>query len=338
MAHNRVLFIGNFLSRTRGTLSPTEKIASGLSTSECQIDLVSRKEHAALRFIEVIWKLIAFKGRLVHIDVYSGWSFIMTEVCCLISRLRGDKVIVTLHGGRLPDFTDANSGRVLRVLRNVSKVFTPSLMLKQYFTTKGIEAEHIPNGIDLSVFPFSQRSSLEAKILWVRAFSEIYQPELAVKVLWLVKRLFPDASLTMIGPDNGLLYKVRELIQELKLEDSVYILGPVSNSSLSSFYHSHSVFLNTTMYESFGIAVMEAAASGTPIVSTSVGELPLLWRNDEELLLVEKNAEKLANAVTRVLSDTALARKLKGNARLKAEMYEWNIIRDRWLNSIIRCG
>jgi glycosyltransferase involved in cell wall biosynthesis len=76
---------------------------------------------------------------------------------------------------------------------------------------------------------------------------------------------------------------------------------------------------------------MEAAASGLPIVTTSVGELAYLWKDGENALLVQKNdPEQMAAAIKRVLKDPELAAQLSVNARAKAENYDWSMILPRW--------
>jgi SAM-dependent methyltransferase len=86
----------------------------------------------------------------------------------------------------------------------------------------------------------------------------------------LLKKNFPQISLTMIGPDKGILNEILLMIKELGLESNIKIIGPISNQELFKYYQSHSVYLNTTSYESFGVALVEAAACGIPIVSTNV--------------------------------------------------------------------
>jgi glycosyltransferase involved in cell wall biosynthesis len=71
------------------------------------------------------------------------------------------------------------------------------------------------------------------------------------------------------------------------LLEKITFTGPINNTELPAYYSSHSVFLNTTSYESFGMAVLEAAACGIPTVSTPVGEIPLLWKAGEEIMLTD---------------------------------------------------
>ena len=93
----------------------------------------------------------------------------------------------------------------------------------------------------------------------------------------------------------------------------------------------YDIFLNTTNYESFGVSVMEAAASGMCLVTTNVGELSYLWQDGNDALIVPPDdPEAMAAAVQRILTEPGLAEKLSRNARKKAEEFAWSIILPQW--------
>ncbi len=330
---NRVLFIGSFLSKTRGTIGISEKLFHTLNSDEININLSSTKESKCQRILEIILSCFTFSGRVVHIDIFSGQAFRIAEIAGAISRYREKIMICTLHGGKLPEFYQQNPKRVERLLREADRILTPSLYLRQFFQEKGFTVDYLPNSIELGRFPYAVDRSKQAKLLWVRAFSPIYQPALAVETLYHVRKQFPAATLTMVGPDKGELHRVKDLIKALHLEEAVEVTGPVPNESLHEYYHSHSVFLNTTSYESFGVAVMEAAACGIPIVSTKVGEIPYLWNNGVDILLADiPDAEIFAQLTVRILSDRSLAQSLSVNARKRSENFDWELIKQKWLD------
>ena len=329
---NKILFVGNFLSKKRGTLNPSELIAARLKKEGFAIQMASRCENLYFRAIDIVIRSAFFNYQIIHIDVFSGRAFRFAEVSSLIARFRKKKIILTLHGGMLPLFFEENSLRVENLFRRTNRISTPSLYLKSYFEKINQNIIYLPNPIDLSRFPFSIELTKSPKLLWVRAFSKIYKPELAVKVLSVVRSFFPMATLTMVGPDKGGLGEIYSLIDELQLNAFVSIQGPIRNEDLYKYYHSHRVFLNTTSFESFGVAVMEAAACGIPIVSTCVGEIPFLWKDEEEILMVEKqDAMLFAEQVIRILTDDNLAEKLSRNARQKAEQYDWGCLLPKWI-------
>jgi glycosyltransferase involved in cell wall biosynthesis len=87
---------------------------------------------------------------------------------------------------------------------------------------------------------------------------------------------------------------------------------------------------------------MEAAACGLCIVSTNVGELPLLWQDGHDALLVQPDdSTAMAAAARRILREPGVAERLSRNARAKAEQFDWSVILPLWervLNNVACSG
>ena len=196
--------------------------------------------------------------------------------------------------------------------------------------------KYLPNPFFNERFVFDRSNVKKRSILWVRAFTGIYNPDLAVKTLSEVINIYPDATLTMVGPDMGLLVETEKLIEQLRLTNAVKITGPVPNSKLASYYQTHEVLINTTSFESFGVALMEAASCGVPIVSTNVGEIPFLWKDGTNILLTDGfEAQQMAAHVIRLFKDEALARTLPENARRNAQNFSWDNIESGWKEALM---
>ena len=323
--------VGSFLSGRSGTHSISEKLALYLNDADLILRLVSFRYNKLLRILDIAIVSLLGKYDKIHIDTFSGPAFKITSVALTIARWRKKKVILTLRGGKLPDFYNDSPGHVKGILLRADYIQTPSLYLKEFFKNQGVLANYLPNFIDLERFPYSRENIKPQSILWVRAFTEIYNPGLAINALYEVRRRYPDATLTMIGPDKGLLAESKKLINKLGLNSSVTITGPVPNELLYTYYQSHEVFINTTSYESFGVAVLEAAACGIPVVSSKVGEIPFLWVNEEDMLIVDSLDEsKFANEILRLFANNNLANKISTNARKKAENFDMRLILGEW--------
>ncbi len=326
------LFIGNYFSHLRGTQPVMERVAIKLRADGIKISLSSKKIFWLWRVIDH-FKYIFFKSySIAFVDVFSDRSFMLAEWAVFWLRIRKKKIVLTLRGGKLSEFDARQKERVNKLFRKADQIQTPSLFLQNYFKEE-IEISYLPNPIDIELFSFVKKGSPSTcKLLWVRAFTEIYNPHVAVLVLQKVLLEFPEATLTMVGPDKGLMNKTIDLIKELNLVEKINIVGPVSNDKLSSYYQSHDVYLNTTSYESFGVAVVEAASCGIPIVSFNVGEIPFLWNDRENILLADfGDVDGMADAVNAILADSSLVEKLSRNAREKAEVFQWNNIRPEWI-------
>jgi glycosyltransferase involved in cell wall biosynthesis len=329
----KVLFAGNYLSRSKGSLGVSEQIALALPKKLFNVRLTSRMQNQLIRLLDITLVCLGSSYKKMQIDIYSGPAFIIAEVASFVAKAKGIKPILTLHGGMLPEFYQKNEKRIKRVFNRAAYIQTPSLYLKDFFQKQGILISYLPNPIHLETFPYSRKNLKRHSLLWVRAFTPIYNPDLAVKALFEVKKKYPDANLTMIGPDKGLLAKTILLINELELNSSITIIGPVKNDELYKYYQSHEVFLNTTSFESFGVAVVEAAACGIPVVSTKVGEMPYLWQHEENMLQVDNfEAKAFAEEIIKLFKSKELAGKISKNARAKAESFDWEKIKSKWID------
>lgn len=331
-----VLFVGNFLSGKSGSLGVSEQIAAHLKEDDrFRILLSSSRANKYFRFLEIVSACASAAYDMLHIDVYSGNSFTFAKVAASIARLRKKPFVLTLHGGSLHEFYVGRE-RAFGGLFSGAIVHSPSLFLCQFFVERGFKVDYWPNPIDTTYFPLRNHPVRNRSLLWVRAFSAIYNPVVAVEVLNAVLREYPSASLTMIGPDKGLLKDTIARINQLKLQERVHIPGPVTNAELYKYYNSHEVYINTTSYESFGMSMMEAACCGIPIVSNRVGEVPHLWIEGEEIVMSKVNdVDMLAASVERIFADERFSNSLSANARKKAEQFSWTMMCERWTKFLL---
>lgn len=326
----KVLFIGSHLSGVRGTKGISEKVIPLLEDSITP-RLVSSYENQFLRMLDIIVAVSFYSYEIVHIDVFSGRGFYYARWASFLAKIRKKKIIMTLHGGNLPKIYAQQKMLFNDIFERADILQTPSRFLSCFFKEHGLEISYLPNFICQSQFPFRENNGKPFSILWVRAFSHEYHPEMAIQTVFRLKQKYPKVQMTMVGPDKGTLKDAKELIDKLNLEDHIEIIGSVPNENLHRYFHSHAVFLNTTAYESFGVAVLEAASCGTPIVSTRVGEIPHIWNENEEVLMVNKSSDEMAESVAKIFDSNKLSIKLSKAANKKASKYYWEKIRPQWL-------
>jgi len=329
---SKTLFIGNFLSKHFGTKGAVESLVPYFEKADLSFDLVSNSKNKIIRLIEMIFSTIFYKYDIVHVDVYSGHAINFAFIVSKIAKIRGKKVILNLRGGKLAELYNSKKEKLDKLFSNATIILSPSKFLIQFFQSKNIKVEYLPNSIELENFPYNNNIVNTKSILWVRAFNEIYCPEVVIESFQIVKNKFPDATLTMVGPDKGKLNEIKNMIKTLGLDESIKIVGAVPNNKLFKYYQSHSVFLNTTSYESFGVCVAEAASCGTPIISNNVGELPYIWENGVSVFLVDENDPKMfAKNILELFENQLLAEKLKINARQIVENFDRKLIIEKWI-------
>ena len=328
----RILFIGTFLSKTRGTLQVSESVSRVLKESGYEVNLVSKIENKLLRLLNIINSSCFRKFDVAHIDVFSNNAFLIARISSFLLSLRGKKIVMTMHGGMLPEFYRLNVNVVNRVLNRASIIQTPSLYLKEVFTNQGnFKVRYLPNAVNIELFKCERDKVIPLSILWVRAFDKIYNPKMAILAFSKIQKEFPNAKLTMVGPDKGELEEVINLAKRLKLIQKISFLGPIANDKLPKLYQSHEVYINTTSYESFGVALVEAASCGVPIVSTDVGEIPYIWEDNKNMLLVKKNAsDEMAAKVLTLFRNHKLAKAIAKAASENVIQFSRSKIYPKW--------
>lgn len=332
----KIVIIGPIFDSPSGPRGEGGKLYTKLLQNNWKVYKRSKHKNKILRFFDTIFFLVFFSNKydLILMQTFLGNAFKLEFICFIIAKLLNKKYFSVIHGGAFIEFYEHNSFWSEYFFRRVDKIITPSSFIKKYLESKHYEVEYIPNFIDKEKFPFNAMDNFDYRILWVRAFHDIYQPEFAIHLIAQLKKNYPNIHLTMIGPDHqpGKLEACQTLIDKLDLDDCIEIVGFVPNHDLYKFFHNHDIFINTTRYESFGVALLEAASCGIPIVSTGVGEIPILWKDEEEMLIIkENNVENLAAQVIRLLEDRCLRLKLKRNARIKVEQFFWDIIAIQWM-------
>jgi glycosyltransferase involved in cell wall biosynthesis len=207
----------------------------------------------------------------------------------------------------------------------------PSLFLKTTFETYGYtNLVHIPNNIVIADYPFTERKQVEAKLLWVRSFAEIYNPEMAVQVLHNLKTKGIETSLCMVGPEkDDSFQKTKALATLLNVE--VTFTGKLTKHDWIELSKQSDIFINTTNFDNTPISLIEAMALGMPIVSTNVGGIPFLIDDKKDGLLVAKNnVEEMVNAIESLVNSSELVQKLTENAKQKARQFDWEVVKLKW--------
>jgi glycosyltransferase involved in cell wall biosynthesis len=330
----KILHIGNKLSKHGFNPSTVETLS--LQLSRCyEVSTISDKKIKFFRIFDIIVHLVnnRYKYDYVLIDTYSTKAFYFAYVSALLCRIFKIKYIPILHGGNLECRLSHNSIMSKSVFNYSFENISPSLFLQKIFESYGYKSIHIPNNIEISDYTFLMRSkNLGPKILWVRAFDEIYNPEMAIYMLHEIKKTFRYANLCMIGPEkDGSLLKCKELANALNVRNDVDFKGHMSKNDWVILSKKYSIFINTTNFDNMPVSILEIMALGLPIISTNVGGIPYLLEHKVNALLINKNDVKsMVSSIKLLLKDANLSKKLSLNGRRKVEQYSWEKLSQKW--------
>ena len=283
-----IVFFGTYLSNQTGSRPSSETIAGALASQGNTVKMVSRKPAILPRILDCIWTASTVRADIAVLDVFSSRVHHLTSIIASILAWRGIPFVAVLRGGALLEKLDKIERTLTPVLEKSSQTISPSGFLSAGFAKRGYEVEVVPHALMLDRFPYRERQRPRGvlRLLWVRAFTAIYRPTWPIEIISYLKNRGVDCRLTMVGPDKGLLGAAKAKAVELGVTDHVEFTGPVPNNELHTYYHAHDFLLNTTEFESFGVALVEAASTGLPIVSAAVGEVQHAWQDEENIFLV----------------------------------------------------
>ena len=329
-----LLLVGKFLSGSFGNRSVCEDLAVALETAGWSVLTSSSRPGRLARlfdFFLTVWRQRHIYA-VAHIDVYSGRAFVWAELVGWALRMLKKPYVLTLHGGNLPVFARRSDQRVRRLLQSSSAVTAPSRYLLEQMRQYRQDIVLLPNPLDLAKYSFKHREHPVPNLVWLRAFRDVYNPSLAVRTVALLANNFSTVRLVMIGPNSGdgSRESMLDLAQKIGVQDRVVCPG-LPKDEISHWLQQGDIFLNTTGVDNTPVSVLEAMACGLCIVSTNVGGIPYMLENEYDALLVPADdPAAMAKAVQRFLTEDGLAERLSGNARRKAEQFDWSNILPRW--------
>jgi len=330
-----LLYIGNKLSKHGYNKTSIETLGVFLAEEGYKLSYASDKKNQMYRLIDMIVATF-FKVKKVDyilMDTYSTFSFWYTFFCSQIARFFKAKYVCILRGGDLPNRLKNNPKLCKIVFANAYQNVAPSNYLKQVFESAGFDnVIHIPNSIEIEKYEFKQREKLTPKLLWVRAFASIYNPIMAVKVLAELQKLYPNASLTMVGPDkDGSLETTKVFANSINIQ--VNFTGKLTKDDWWKLASEHDIFINTTHFDNTPVSVMESMALGLPVVSTNVGGIPFLLTNNKNALLVADNdVNAMVASIQKLIENQEKSIFLANNARNFIEQMDWEVVKKQWVD------
>jgi glycosyltransferase involved in cell wall biosynthesis len=267
---------------------------------------------------------------VAHIFSASYWSFLLSPApAWFFAKLLGKKSIINYRSGAARDHLRRFRSAKF-VLSRADEVAVPSAYLVDVFREFGLRASVVPNIIDLSQFRYRERNPLRPHLICSRGFSAYYSVDVVVKAFGEVQQEYPNAALDLVG-DGPLETDVRKLVADLRLRN-VNFAGVASRTEIGRYYDQADIFINASWLDNMPVSVIEAFATGIPVVTTSPEAMPYLVEHGRTgLLSPVGDGKALASNVVRLLREPALAATLARNAHQDSLKYSWKVVREQWL-------
>ena len=323
-----------------GMANQTQQLAELLRGEGLNVSLVQTNAPyhpqwvSGLPFIRALFRLIPFlyalwqlagRSDVIHLMANSGWSWhLFAAPAIWIAKFHKVPIVVNYHGGKADTFL-AKSARSIRFsMRQTSALIVPSDFLKAVFARYSISASIVPNIIDAARFNKSApHRAIRRHMLVSRNLEPIYDNETAIRAFSIVHRSYPDATLTIAG--SGPLAKSLALLAEnLGIAGAVMFAGRLDRDAMAQAYRAADIAINPSLVDNMPISVLEALASGVPVVSTNVGGIPFVVKDEQTALLVPpKSPDAMAKAILRLMDDAALSDRLLDNGLMEVQKFTW---------------
>ncbi|AHK78199.1 glycosyl transferase family 1 [Ectothiorhodospira haloalkaliphila] len=268
------------------------------------------------------WRVLRQLKREDRFDIIDAHFIYPDGVAArLLSRWLGYPYTITLRGSlRRFEHSPLEKKQIQQALKGASIVLSVADSLRQDAIAWGHPPDHVRvvgNGVDLDRFgPEDRRSSRDrwglpanARLLVsVGGLTERKGFHRIIDVMPSLLRRIPDLHFVIAGgatPEGNNEPQLRQQIQDLKLEDRVHLLGPVSPDELKYVYSAGDVFALATRFEGWANVFLEASACGLPIVTTRVGgNAEVVNSPDVGVLVPFGDAKALEDALHQALTTT----------------------------------
>lgn len=206
-------------------------------------------------------------------------------------------------------------------LRDLAQKFTPNL-----------EIPVIPNGIDTEQYIPAPQHPFHRPIraLTVARLISRKRLDLLISTLAHTNQLNTPVHLTIAGQGN-LLQTLRKQADTLNVLEQITFLGRVPSEQMPAVYQQHDLFLMSSAHEGMSNAMLEAMASGLPIITTPCEGVTELITNNG-IIVNQPNPQAIAQAIVNLSTNEDLYRTMSQNARQHAASFSWQATAQQYLD------
>ena len=261
---------------------------------------------------------------------FFNFFFWITLPAILLIKLSGNKIVLNARGGGAEAFFIRWKYLVRPFVKMSDIIVTPSGFLKAVFEKYlDVNPVIVPNIADFEQFNFIERRVFKPHLIVSRGLEEIYNVACVINAFKLVHDVFSDSRLIIAG-DGSQRLMLEDLVNSLNLKEAVYFKGFVAHHNIQKLYDESDIFVNASNVDNFPGSLLEAFASGLPVVSTNAGGIPFMVEHEKTGLLVKKgDYQDLAKQVLRLLDDQALAYEIAQNAGKECLKYSSDSVKKR---------
>ncbi|MEI7750041.1 MAG: glycosyltransferase family 4 protein [Candidatus Moraniibacteriota bacterium] len=253
--------------------------------------------------------------------------------------------IVSLRGADVPGYSErfkalyAILRPVVRIIwHNAARVISNSAGLRDlaHKTDFGQEIPIIPNGVSTEEFSSAERRMSDG-IVRILAVSRL-TPRKGIRFLIRAMASIPGTSRLIIVGGGGERQNLESIATSVGVADRVEFRGLVPHEELPAIYREADIFCLPSLNEGMSNTVLEAIASGLPVVTTITGGTDELVTNGGNGLFVQTaSSEDLADKLGRLVADASLRARMGAASATKAEKMSWHAVAQKYVDEYHRC-
>lgn len=214
-------------------------------------------------------------------------------------------------------------------------VHVSSPYLAQILASYGIHSMAVPIIVDTSLFQYRPRPAKAGVIVNIRSMGRFHGGPLTIQTFAKLSYIYPDSSLTLAGMGSD-FKRCRNLAHRLGIEDRIQFPGKLSAHNIANLLNQADLFLNTSSTDNIPNAILEAFASGVPVVSSAVGGIPYLIGRDERGFLVSAlTSEDFFITMKQAISDPDGTLSKVSKAREWVESFTWPALKQAYLTAVL---
>lgn len=325
----RVLLVCNYKPKVGGISGQVDILQKMLASDGHTAEVFSTKA-PFLQRLGLPFKLRS-KGKdfdVFHIHCCSHWGFLPAVVGVSVGKRLGKRIVLTYHGGGGERFFDQHPKLVRHYLMRTDANIVLSGFLAQVFEKHGLPFVTIPNILELDDSRFRQREKLQPNYICTRAHEPLYNLPCILRAFRKVQSIRPEATLTLVGDGSEHENLVR-MAEELGLQN-VNFTGRVANEDIYAFLDRADIMLSAPTVDNMPVSLLEAMNAGLLVISSKVGGVPYMVKNNSTGLLFESNdSDALAGKMLWAIDNQTISRTITLQAHKAVSRYRWENIKEQ---------
>ncbi len=293
------------------------------------------------------WKALFFSRQLILKNQYDLTHSFFTVPCGMISLIIKWRYkipyLVSLRGSDVPGYSERFSFlyKIIKPLirliwKNSRAVIANSAGLKELAlkTNPRQKIGIIYNGVDTSDFTPRPASRPNDKFIITTGASRLTARKgirYAIEAVKKLSSVYPELHLKIMGEGNQ-KENLENLVKKLELENNVKFLGRIPREKTAAYYQEASVFILPSFNEGMSNALLEALASGLPVIVTDVGGTrELITEGKNGFIVPLRDADAIASALKKLLKNPELREKIGAQNRQTAEKISWRKVSEEYI-------